>query len=99
MQLERTRIQLPETGEERGAAGDSAPFFTGEELTARWFTATTANTDKTNRDNVRELISSGVIPGRKIGRRWYVHLSAVKTFETGRDDPAVMRHPDSRRSA
>jgi hypothetical protein len=98
MKLEHTRLQPPEAGEER-AAGGIAPFFTVEELTARWFTATTANTDKTNRDNVRELISSGVIPGRKIGRRWYVHLSAVETFETGRDDPAVMRHPDSERSA
>jgi len=28
----------------------------------------TANTAKTNRDNVRELISSGALPGRKIGR-------------------------------
>jgi hypothetical protein len=98
MQVERTRIQAPEVAEEP-AAGGIAPFFTVEELTARWFTATTANTDKTNRDNVRELISSGVIPGRKIGRRWYVHLSAVQTFETGGDDPAVMRHSDSRRSA
>ncbi len=75
-----------------------APFFTVEELVARWFTETTANTDKTNRDNVRELISSGAIAGRKIGRRWYVHLSTVETYETGCDDPAVMRHPGSRRS-
>jgi hypothetical protein len=75
------------------------PFFTVEELVARWFTETTANTDKTNRDNVRELISSGVIPGRKIGRRWYVHLSAVEIYETGRDDPEVMRHSESKRSA
>ena len=74
------------------------PFFTVEELVARWFIETTANTDKTNRDNVRELISSGAIPGRKIGRRWYVHLSTVETYETGRDDPAVMRHFGSRRS-
>lgn len=90
-----------------GLVGDSlgpggvglAPFLTVEELVARWFTATTANTDKTNRDNVRELISSGVIPGRKIGRRWYVHLTAVEVYETGRDDPGVMRHPATRRSA
>jgi hypothetical protein len=47
---------------------------------------------------VRELISSGAIPGRKIGRRWYVHLSTVETYETGCDDPAVMRHAINRRS-
>ncbi|MGH3777980.1 MAG: hypothetical protein ACRDRR_19985 [Pseudonocardiaceae bacterium] len=98
MQLEDTRSN--QTADSPSQAGSGvAPFFTVEELVARWFTATTANTDKTNRDNVRELISSGVIAGRKIGRRWYVHLNAVECYETGRDDPAVMRHPDSRRSA
>lgn len=97
MQLERSRSQPVEDGAER-AGTNMAPFFTVEELVARWFTGATANTDKTNRDNVRELISSGVIPGRKIGRRWYVHLSSVETYEAGRDDPSVMRHPDSRRS-
>lgn len=99
MQIELSRLPQVEV-EGAGHAGMGiAPFFTVEELVARWFTESTANTDKTNRDNVRELISSGVIPGRKIGRRWYVHLSAVETYENGRDDPAVMRHPDSRRSA
>ncbi|MGH3709736.1 MAG: hypothetical protein ACRDRU_22935 [Pseudonocardiaceae bacterium] len=80
-------------------APGTAQFFTVEELVARWFTGTTANTDKTNRDNVRDLISSGVISGRKIGRRWYVHLSVVELYEHGRDDPAVMRHADSRHTA
>ncbi|MGH8933124.1 MAG: helix-turn-helix domain-containing protein [Egibacteraceae bacterium] len=86
-------VLLPAAG---GVGG--APFLTVEELVARWFTVgSTANTDKTNRDNVRELISSGVLPGRKIGRRWYVHLRAVQAYEAGRDDPAVMRHPETRR--
>ena len=98
MQVERTRLQQMEEGAGR-ADLDIVPFFTVEELVGRWFTENTANTDKTNRDNVRELISSGVLPGRKIGRRWYVHLSAVESYESGRDDPSVMRHPDSRRSA
>lgn len=98
MQVELSRLPQVEEGAGRAGMG-IAPFLTVEELVARWFTETTANTDKTNRDNVRELISSGVIPGRKIGRRWYVHLGAVEAYENGRDDPAVMRHPDSRRSA
>jgi hypothetical protein len=96
MQVEHTHLHEVKDRTGRTRVG-IAPFFTVEELVARWFTETTANTDKTNRDNVRELISSGAIPGRKIGRRWYVHLSTVETYETGRDDPAVMRHPDSRR--
>jgi len=97
MQAEHTHLY--QVKEHPGRAVVSiAPFFTVEELVARWFTETTANTDKTNRDNVRELISCGAIPGRKIGRRWYVHLSTVETYETGRDDPALMRHPGSRRS-
>lgn len=98
MQAEGSWLHQVDDG--AGRAGMSiAPFLTVEELVARWFTDNTANTDKTNRDNVRELISSGVLPGRKIGRRWYVHLSAVEIYENGRDDPAVMRHPDNRRSA
>jgi hypothetical protein len=97
MQVEPTHLQQVKDRPERARVG-IAPFFTVEELVARWFTETTANTDKTNRDNVRDLISSGAIPGRKIGRRWYVHLSTVETYETGCDDPAVMRHPGSRRS-
>lgn len=96
MQVEHTHLHQVKGRPGLGRVG-IAPFFTVEELVARWFIETTANTDKTNRDNVRELISSGAIPGRKIGRRWYVHLSTVETYETGRDDPAVMRHPDSRR--
>lgn len=98
MQLELSRLQQLEDSAGRTGCG-IAPFFTVEELVARWFTETTANTDKTNRDNVRQLISSGVIPGRKIGRRWYVHLNAVEVYENGHDDPSVMRHPDTRRSA
>jgi helix-turn-helix protein len=98
MQAGHTDLHQVEDGPRHGSV-DIAPFFTVEELVARWFTETTANTDKTNRDNVRELISSGLIPGRKIGRRWYVHLKAVETYENGRDDPAVMRHSDNRRSA
>lgn len=98
MQIKLSRLPQVEEGAGRAGMG-IAPFFTVEELVARWFTESTANTDKTNRDNVRELISSGVIPGRKIGRRWYVHVSAVESYEIGRDDPAVMRHPNSRRSA
>ncbi|MGH3976851.1 MAG: helix-turn-helix domain-containing protein [Pseudonocardiaceae bacterium] len=95
--VEHDPVPLPETGGGGGGVG-GAPFLTVEELVARWFTVgSTANTDKTNRDNVRELISSGVLPGRKIGRRWYVHVRAVEAFEAGRDDPAVMRHPETRR--
>ena len=97
MQVEPSHLHQVKDRPGHARAG-IAPFFTVEELVARWFTETTANTDKTNRDNVRELISSGAIPGRKIGRRWYVHLSTVETYETGRDDPEVMRHPDRRRS-
>jgi hypothetical protein len=97
MQVEHTHLHQVKDHPGRARVG-IAPFFTVEELVARWFIETTANTDKTNRDNVRELISSGAIPGRKIGRRWYVHLSTVETYETGRDDPAVMRHFGSRRS-
>ncbi|PZS37494.1 MAG: hypothetical protein DLM62_18940 [Pseudonocardiales bacterium] len=70
-----------------------------EELTGRWFRPeSTANTDKTNRDNVRELISTGALPARKIGRRWFVHVSTVETYETGRDDPTVMRRATSERT-
>jgi hypothetical protein len=98
MQAEGSRLHEVDDG--AGRAGiNIAPFFTVEELVGRWFTGNSANTDKTNRDNVRELISSGVLPGRKIGRRWYVHLSAVENYEQGRDDPAVMRHPNTRRTA
>lgn len=89
--------QLQQAGESAGVtASGIAPFLTVEEITARWFTETTANTGKTNRDNVRELISSGAIPARKIGRRWYVHVSTVETYETGRDDPAIMRRTSGR---
>jgi len=97
MQLEHTQLHQVKDRPGRAQVG-IAPFFTVEELVARWFTETTANTDKTNRDNVRDLISSGAIPGRKIGRHWYVHLSTVETYETGCDYPAVMRHAVSRRS-
>lgn len=95
MQVQPTQLHPAMDARDRSPA----QFLTVEQLVARWFGEGTANTAKTNLDNVRELFSSGVLPGRKIGRRWYVHLSAVQAYERGRDDPSVMRHPDSRLSA
>ncbi|MGH7746109.1 MAG: hypothetical protein ACREQ5_15255, partial [Candidatus Dormibacteria bacterium] len=69
MHVQISQLEPADQGAGSGAP-DVLPLFTVEELTSRWFTGTTANTDKTNRDNVRELISSGAIPARKIGRRW-----------------------------
>jgi len=44
-------------------------------------------------DTVRKLLAKGKLPGRKVGKSWYLSRSQLESFIRGEDQPPAARKP------